>query len=43
MEVSVGIANILKFFAVESVWRVTHRDNPQAANWGVRIRFNVGF
>jgi len=43
IEISVGVANILRFLAVESVWRVTHRDNPNAAKWGVRLRFNVDF
>ena len=43
VEVSVGIANIMRLLAVESVWRVTHRDNLNAAKWGVRLRFNVDF
>lgn len=44
VEVSVGVANILRFLAVESVWRVTHRDdNLNATKWGVRLRFNIDF
>ncbi len=43
IEMSVGIANIARLLAVESVWRVTHRDNPDAAKWGVRLRFNIDF
>ncbi len=43
IEMSVGIANIVRLLAVESVWRVTHRDNPAAAKWGVRLRLNFDF
>lgn len=43
IEMSVGIANILRVASVESVWRVTHRSNPNAALWGMRVRFNIDF
>lgn len=43
IEVGVGIANIMSIVAVESVWRVTHRNHPNAANWGIRARFYFDF
>ena len=43
MEAGVGISNILKFFSVQSVWRLTHRDAPNAMKWGIRFRFNLDF
>lgn len=43
IEVGVGVANIMSIFAIESVWRLTHRDYPQTANWGIRARFYFDF
>lgn len=43
MEAGVGISNILKIFSVQSVWRITHRNSPNAINWGIRFRFNLDF
>ena len=43
MEAGIGISNILKLFSVQSVWRLTHRDAPNAINWGIRFRFNLDF
>lgn len=43
IEAGVGIANIMSIIAVESVWRITHRNRPNAANWGIRARFYFDF
>ena len=43
MEAGVGISNILRLFSVQSVWRLTHRNAPNAINWGIRFRFNLDF
>ena len=37
MEASVGIENILKVFQVEVLWRLSYLDNPQAAQFGLRM------
>lgn len=43
MEVSAGIGNILKFFRVDYVQRLTHLENPNVANNGIRVRFKFDF
>ena len=43
VEAGVGIANILNMLIVESVWRITHRDAPNALNWGLRVKFYMDF
>ncbi|MBV2247962.1 MAG: DUF5686 and carboxypeptidase regulatory-like domain-containing protein [Lentimicrobium sp.] len=43
VEVSAGIGNILKFFRVDYVQRLTHLDNPNVANNGIRVRFKFDF
>lgn len=43
VEAGVGVANILNILIVESVWRITHRNAPNALNWGVRVKFYVDF
>ena len=43
VEAGVGVANILNMLIVESVWRITHRNAPNALNWGVRVKFYVDF
>ncbi|PID94581.1 MAG: hypothetical protein CSA89_01405 [Bacteroidales bacterium] len=43
VEAGVGITNILRILSLESVWRLTHRQDHNAVNWGVRLRFYVDF
>ncbi len=43
IEAGAGISNILSMFTVESVWRLTHRNRPHTANWGIRARFYFDF
>jgi len=43
IEVSAGISNILKFFRIEFVKRVTYQYNPHVSNFGIRIRYKFDF
>jgi len=43
VEVGFGIENIFKFFEVDAIWRVTHRNNPTAPNFGVRFGIKIDF
>ena len=43
MEFGFGINNIFKVFSVESIWRLTHRKDPDAINWGIRLLFSLDF
>ena len=43
MEASVGIGNILKFFRVDLVKRLTYLDNPNVSEYGIRGRFKLDF
>ncbi len=43
VEVSAGIGNILKFFRVDYVQRLTQLENPNVANNGIRVRFKFDF
>jgi len=43
MEMSVGIGNILKFFRVDYVQRLSHLKNPNVADNGIRLRFKFDF
>ncbi|MDE7410480.1 MAG: DUF5686 and carboxypeptidase regulatory-like domain-containing protein [Paramuribaculum sp.] len=43
MEIGVGIDNILKFFRVDYVWRLTYRNNPGADLSGVRVAMHFAF
>ncbi|MDR0830318.1 MAG: DUF5686 and carboxypeptidase regulatory-like domain-containing protein [Prevotellaceae bacterium] len=40
IEAGVGITNILRFLSVESVWRITHRDEMK---WGIRCKVYLDF
>lgn len=42
-EIGFGLENILKFFQVDCLWRLTYRDNPYVKKFGVRvgIEFNL--
>jgi len=43
VEVSAGIANILKFFRIDFVKRLTYLDHPNVSNFGIRVRFKFDF
>ncbi len=43
LEASVGIGNILKFFRVDLVKRLTYLDNPNVSEYGIRGRFKLDF
>ena len=43
MELSVGIANILKVLRVDYVHRLTYRNLPDIQKWGIRIELGVQF
>jgi len=43
IEISAGIGNILKFFRVDVVKRVTYLDNPNVQEYGIRARFKIDF
>lgn len=43
VEVSAGIGNILKFFRIEFVKRLTYLDHPFIADFGIRVRFKFDF
>ena len=49
VEVNAGIENIVRFFRIDAVWRVTHRDprgtrfSFKYGNFGVRIAFQLQF
>jgi len=43
VEMSVGISNILKFFRVDLVKRLTYLDQPHVSGLGIRARFRFDF
>lgn len=43
MEVSVGLENIFKVVRVDSLWRLTHLDNPNIEPFGVRVGLQIIF
>ena len=43
VEASVGISNILKFFRVDLVRRLTYLDHSNVASTGIRARFKFDF
>ena len=43
IEVSAGIANILKLFRLEFVKRLTYLDHPFVSDFGIRVRFKFDF
>ncbi|MBN1924636.1 MAG: carboxypeptidase-like regulatory domain-containing protein [Prolixibacteraceae bacterium] len=42
-EVSAGIENLLQYFRIDVVWRLTHLDHPGVSPIGIRGRFDVTF
>jgi len=43
VEVGAGVYNILSCLGVQSVWRLTHRNDPHANNWGIRALIYIAF
>lgn len=43
LEAGVGVENILKFFRLDYVWRMTYLDNPGIDKHGVRFSFEFKF
>ena len=42
-EYGVGIANILKVFEVDFMWRGSYKNNPNAQNFGIKAGFGFQF
>jgi hypothetical protein len=43
MEIGVGISNIFKLFAIQSIWRLSQLDNPNIEKWELMTSFCVSF
>lgn len=43
VEAGAGIYNIFSCLGVQSVWRLTHRNDYKACNWGARVLFYIAF
>lgn len=43
IEVGAGIDNILTFFSINAVWRLTHLENPNISKFGLRFGIVIGF
>ena len=43
VEAGAGVYNILSCLGIQSVWRLTHRNDPGANNWGLRAFFYINF
>jgi hypothetical protein len=43
IEVAVGIENIMTMLRVDAIWRLTHYDNPNVTQFGVRVKLQPGF
>ncbi len=41
LEAGVGVENIFRFFRVDGVWRLTHRDNPAAAKFAILFKVQL--
>ncbi len=41
LEMGIGIGNILRVGELHSVWRLTHRNDPNAIRWGMRFRLHI--
>ncbi len=40
-EAGVGVENIFRFFRVDGIWRLTHRDNPDASKFAIMFKMQV--
>ncbi len=43
MEAGVGFSNILRLLTIESIWRLSYRNTPDAENWQLRFRVDMDF
>ncbi len=43
IESGIGISNIFRILSIDSIWRLTYRDTPNATLWGIRFRFDLDF
>lgn len=43
VEAGFGVSNIMRVLALQSVWRVTHRDDPNAMLWGIKFLLAIDF
>ena len=41
LELNAGIDNILRFFRIDAVWRVTNQNDSGAPKFGLRAQFNI--
>ncbi|MCQ2345969.1 MAG: DUF5686 and carboxypeptidase regulatory-like domain-containing protein [Paludibacteraceae bacterium] len=41
IELGCGIGNIFRVCDLHAIWRLTHRDEPGTANWGIRFRLII--
>ena len=42
-EAGIGVANILRVLTVQSVWRLTDRNNPDVRKWSIMTALRIGF
>ncbi|MDR0981946.1 MAG: DUF5686 and carboxypeptidase regulatory-like domain-containing protein [Culturomica sp.] len=42
-ETGVGVENILRMFRFDAIWRLSHRNNPDASNFTVSFSVNLDF
>ena len=40
-EAGVGVENVFKFFRVDAIWRLTHRDAPDITKFAVMLKMQV--
>lgn len=43
IEAGLGIENIFKFIRVDGIWRLTHIENPETKQFGIRVGMQVNF
>ncbi len=43
VEAGIGLENIFKLFRVETVWRLSYRDNPDIQTFGLRVLMQLTF
>ena len=43
IEAGFGFENILKIIRLDSIWRLTYRDQKVVPNWAIKIGFNIVF
>jgi hypothetical protein len=43
VEAGVGLENILRFFRVDGIWRLTYRDDPEKPSFGIRVSAKLLF